>query len=154
MNARRTSQLTGLGRVDAHEARKEGVDSSQDFGVAAGHARSNAPLQGFEMGQDGLGLQHRQQEAEDLQSGADVGDVSLRLLLLRGHPREPVSGVKKKEEKKGLCTLIKSTFLVCSTRFQGPLCFLMDVTHLRTPKTNQGKKKQAAKRPQHLTLRF
>lgn len=78
---------TWLGGEDAHEAREEGVDGPQDFGVAAGHARSNAPLQGFEVGQDGWGLQHGQQEAQDLQSGADVGDVGLCCLLLRGHRR-------------------------------------------------------------------
>lgn len=80
-------ELTGLGGEDAHEAREEGVDGPQDFGVATGHARGNAPLQGFEVGQDGRGLQHGQQEAQDLQPGADVGDVGLRWLLLRGHRR-------------------------------------------------------------------
>lgn len=61
------------------------MDSPQDFGVAAGHACSDAPLEGFKMGQDGWGLQHCQKEAENLQSSADVGDVSLCWLLLRGH---------------------------------------------------------------------
>lgn len=36
------------------------------------------------MSQDGWGLQHCQQEAENLQSCADVGDVRLGWLLLRG----------------------------------------------------------------------
>jgi len=75
--------LTGLGGEDAHEAREEGVDRPQDFGVPAGHARGDAALQGLEVGQDGRGLQHRQQEAEDLQARADVGDVGLGRLLLR-----------------------------------------------------------------------
>lgn len=87
------------------------MDSSQDFGVAAGHARRNAPLEGFEVGQDGWGLQHRQQEAEDLQSGADVGDVRLCLLLLRGHQRQQSHQLV--ELKKGLCTLIKSFLFFC-----------------------------------------
>lgn len=64
------------------------MDSPQHFGVAAGHARGDATLEGFKVGQDGRGLQHRQQEAEDLQSGADVGDVRLSWLLLRGHRGE------------------------------------------------------------------
>ena len=76
-------KLTGLSGEDAHEAREEGVDSPQDFGIAAGHACSDAPLQRLEVGQDGRGLQHSQQEAENLQPSADVGDVSLRRLLLR-----------------------------------------------------------------------
>lgn len=59
-------KLTRLSGEDAHEARKEGVDSPQDFGVATGHACSDAPLEGLEVGQDGWGLQHSQQEAQDL----------------------------------------------------------------------------------------
>lgn len=43
-------RLTRLSGEDAHEARKEGVDGPQDFGVAAGHACSDAPLEGFKMG--------------------------------------------------------------------------------------------------------
>lgn len=46
--------------------------SSEDFGVAAGHAGRNASLQRFEVGQDGWRLQHGQQEAQDLQPCADV----------------------------------------------------------------------------------
>ncbi len=84
-------QPTGLSGEDAHEARKERVDSSQDFGVATGHACSYAPLEGFKVGQDGWGLQHCQQEAENLQSSADVGDVSLCWLLLRGHRGEHIN---------------------------------------------------------------
>lgn len=76
--------LTGLCGEDAHEAGQEGVDSPQDFGVSAGHARSDASLEGFKVSQDGRGLQHCEQEAEDLQSSADVGDVSRGWLLLRG----------------------------------------------------------------------
>lgn len=60
------------------------MDGTQDFGVAAGHAGRDASLEGLEVGQDGWGLQHGQQEAEDLQPSADVGDVSLRWLLLKG----------------------------------------------------------------------
>lgn len=71
------------------------MDGPQDFGVAAGHARGDAPLEGFEMGQDGRGLQHGQQEAEDLQSGADVGDVGLRLLLLGAK-----KGTSQRSEKR------------------------------------------------------
>lgn len=84
----RHSKLTGLRGEDAHEARQERMDGPQDFGVATGHARRDASLERLEMCQDGWGLQHRQEEAEDLQSGADVGDVSLCWLLLQ-------------EEKKG-----------------------------------------------------
>lgn len=58
------------------------MDGPQDFGVATGHAGRDAPLERLEMGQDGWGLQHCQEETEDLQSGADVGDVGLRWLLL------------------------------------------------------------------------
>lgn len=64
------------------------MDSPQDFGVATGHTCSNAPLEGFKMGQNSWGLQHCQKEAENLQSSADVGDVGLCWLLLRGHGRE------------------------------------------------------------------
>lgn len=53
------------------------MNSSKDFGVAAGHACSDAPLEGFKMGQDGWGLKHCQEEAENLQSSANVRDVSL-----------------------------------------------------------------------------
>lgn len=74
------------------------MDGSQDFGVAACHACSDAPLEGLEMGQDGRRLQHRQQEAEDLQPGADVGDVSLGSLLLRGEDNECVD---KEESQRG-----------------------------------------------------
>lgn len=77
-------QLTRLSWEDAHETRKEGVDSTQHFGIATGHARSDAPLERLEVSQDGWGLQHCQQEAENLQSCADVGDVRLGWLLLRG----------------------------------------------------------------------
>lgn len=59
------------------------MDGPQDFSVATGHARCDAPLERFEMCQDGRRLQHCKEEAEDLQSGADVGDVSLRWLLLQ-----------------------------------------------------------------------
>lgn len=59
------------------------MDGPQDFGVATGHASRDAPLKGFKMGQDGWRLQHCKEEAEDLQSSADVGDVSLRWLLLQ-----------------------------------------------------------------------
>lgn len=76
-------KLTGLRWEDTHEARKERMDGPQDFGVATGHARCDAPLERFEMCQDGWRLQHCEKEAEDLQSGADVGDVSLRWLLLQ-----------------------------------------------------------------------
>lgn len=89
-------RLTGLSGEDAHEAREEGVDGSQDFGVAACHACSDAPLEGLEMGQDGRRLQHRQQEAEDLQPGADVGDVSLGSLLLRGEERTTSVWIRRK----------------------------------------------------------
>lgn len=64
------------------------MDGPQDFGVATGHAGGDATLEGLEVGQDCWGLQHGQQEAEDLQSSADVGDVSLRRLLLKGRRRE------------------------------------------------------------------
>lgn len=60
------------------------MDSTQHFGIAAGHARSDAPLERLEVSQDSWGLQHCQQEAENLQSCADVGDVRLGWLLLRG----------------------------------------------------------------------
>lgn len=85
-------KLTRLGREDAHEAREEGVDGPQDFGVAAGHARSDAPLEWLEVSQDGRGLQDGQQEAQDLQSGADVGDVGLCWLFLRGYRRNSETG--------------------------------------------------------------
>lgn len=77
-------QLTRLSWEDTHETRKKGVDSTQHFGIAAGHARSDAPLERLEVSQDSWGLQHCQQEAENLQSCADVGDVRLGWLLLRG----------------------------------------------------------------------
>lgn len=70
------------------------MNSSKDFGVAAGHACSDAPLEGFKMGQDGWGLQHCQEEAENLQSSADVRDVSLSWLLLRGQNSEAEEGEK------------------------------------------------------------
>lgn len=78
------------------------MDSPQDFGVAAGHACSDASLEGFKMGQDGWGLQHCQKEAEDLQSSADVGDVSLCWLLLRGHRGK--QGNQEVSEVKEVCT--------------------------------------------------
>lgn len=58
------------------------MDGPQDFGVATGHACRDAPLEWFKMSQDGWRLQHCEEEAENLQSSADVGDVSLRWLLL------------------------------------------------------------------------
>lgn len=76
------------------------MDSPQDFGVAAGHAGSNASLEGLEVGQDGWGLQHSQQEAENLQSSADVGDVSLCCLLLKGQRREEKSETRRQTNKK------------------------------------------------------
>lgn len=60
------------------------MNSPQHFGVAAGHACCDASLEGLEVGKNGWRLQDSQQEAEDLQSSADVGDVSLCWLLLRG----------------------------------------------------------------------
>ena len=74
--------LTGLGGKDAHEPGEQRVDGAQHFGVAAGHAGGDAPLQGLEVGQHARRLQHRQQEAEDLQPRADVGEVGLCRLLL------------------------------------------------------------------------
>lgn len=59
------------------------MDGPQDFCVAAGHAGGDPFLEGLEVGQDGWGLQHCEQEAENLQAGADVRDVGLRRLLLR-----------------------------------------------------------------------
>lgn len=58
------------------------MDSTQDFGVATGHACSNAPLEGFKMSQDSWGRQHSQEETQNIKSSADVGDVCLGLLLL------------------------------------------------------------------------
>lgn len=72
------------------------MDGPQDFGVATGHARRDASLERLEMCQDGWGLQHRQEEAEDLQSGADVGDVRLRWLLLQ----EDKKGGKKQTSER------------------------------------------------------
>lgn len=59
------------------------MDGPQNFGVPAGHACGDASLQRLEVGQYGGRLQHGQQEGEDLQSGADVGDVGLCWLFLR-----------------------------------------------------------------------
>lgn len=58
------------------------MHSSEDFGVAAGHAGCNASLQRLEVGQDGRRLQHGQQEAQDLKPRADVREVGLGGLLL------------------------------------------------------------------------
>lgn len=58
------------------------MDSPQDFGVATGHACSNAPLEGFKMSQDSRGWQHSQEETQNVKSSADVRDVGLSLLLL------------------------------------------------------------------------
>lgn len=58
------------------------MHSSQDFGVTTGHAGSNATLEGLEVCQNGWRLQHREQEAQDLQPSADVGEVGLVGLLL------------------------------------------------------------------------
>lgn len=79
----RVGGLTGFGGKDAHKAREERVNGTQHFGVAACHAGGNASLQGLEVGQDRGRLQHSQQETENLQSGADVGDVGLSWLLLK-----------------------------------------------------------------------
>lgn len=58
--------LTWLSWEDAHETRKKGVNSPQDFGIATCHTCSDAPLERLKMGQDGWGLEHCQQEAEYL----------------------------------------------------------------------------------------
>lgn len=76
-------KLTWLGGEDAHEAREKGMNRPQNFRIATGHTCSDPSLERLEMGQDGGRLQHRQQEAENLQSGADVRDVRLRWLFLR-----------------------------------------------------------------------
>lgn len=60
------------------------MHGSQNFGVTTSHACSNSPLERLEVGQDGWGLQHSQKEAENLQSSADVGNISLCWLLLNG----------------------------------------------------------------------
>lgn len=76
-------KLTGLRWEDAHEARKERMDGPQNLGIATGHARSDTSLERFKMCEDGWGLQHSKEEAEDLQSSAYVGNVRLRWLLLQ-----------------------------------------------------------------------
>lgn len=63
------------------------MDRPQDFGISTGHTGSDPSLQGLEVGQDGRGLENSQQETQDLQPGADVGDVSLCWLLLRRKER-------------------------------------------------------------------
>ena len=92
-----SSKLTGLSGEDAHEPGQQGVDGPEDLGVAAGHAGGDAPLQGLKVGQDGRGLEHRQQEAQDLQACADVGEVGLGWLLLEGGGREGTTGREGKE---------------------------------------------------------
>lgn len=58
------------------------MDRSENLGVCARHARGDATLQGLEATEDGRRLEDGEQEAQHLQSRANVSVVHLVRLLL------------------------------------------------------------------------
>lgn len=93
-------QRTWLGREVVHQARKERVDGSQNFGVSARHARSDASLERLEATQDHRRLEHGEQKAEDFQSSADVGKVGLVGLFLEQRHWRDKEDLKRQPGKK------------------------------------------------------